>query len=44
MANVKEELDVILNDFASAAITAALHGTLPSDAKHFTKQWIEQNL
>lgn len=40
----REELDVILNDFASAAITAALHGTLPSDAKHFTKQWIERNL
>ena len=40
----KEELDVILNDFASAALTAALHGTLPSDAKHFTKQWTEQNL
>lgn len=40
----REELDEVLNRFAVDAMTAALHGLLPSDAKHFTNHWTKENL
>lgn len=40
----REELDEVLNRFAVDAMAAALHGLLPSDAKHFTNHWTKENL